>query len=100
MAASLCTVSSQVEHTYTRIIQRLQYIIQSVRICLYVDYFQQDEAWRVKIFNRFTIFDDSLVGVHIQKQSIQLNKPVYLGTSILDDTKALMSDFHYNFILK
>ena len=60
----------------------------------------EEEAWRVKNLNRFTIFDEHLVGVHIQKQSIQLNKPVYLGTSILDDSKALMYDFHYNFMLK
>ena len=40
------------------------------------------------------------MGVHIQKQSIQLNEPVYLGVSILDDSKALMYDFHYNFMLK
>ena len=47
----------------------------------------EDEAWRVKNMNRFTIFDENLVGVHIQKQNIKLNKPVYLGTSILDDSK-------------
>ena len=32
---------------------------------------------------------------------INLNKPVYIGTSILDDSKLLMYyDFHYNFMLK
>ena len=40
------------------------------------------------------------MGVHIQKQSIQLNKHVYLGTSILVDSKALMYEFHYNFMFK
>jgi hypothetical protein len=60
----------------------------------------EEEAWRVKNLNRFTIFDESLVGVHIQKKSIQLNKPVYLGQTILDDSKYLMYDFHYNFMLK
>ena len=60
----------------------------------------EDEAWRVKNMNRFTIFDEHLVGVHIQKQNVKLNKPVYLGTSILDDSKTLMYDFHYNFMLK
>ena len=59
----------------------------------------EDEAWRVKNLNQFTIFDESLVGVHIQKQKILLNKPVYLGQTILDDSKYLMYDFHYNFML-
>jgi len=60
----------------------------------------EDSAWRVKNLNRFTIFDDNLVGVHIQRTKILLNKPVYLGQTILDDSKALMYDFHYNFMLK
>lgn len=60
----------------------------------------EEQAWRVKNLNRFTIFDDNLVGVHKQKQVIHLNKPVYLGQTILDDSKYLMYDFHYNFMLK
>jgi hypothetical protein len=40
------------------------------------------------------------VGVHIQKQKVVLNKPMYLGQNILDDSKALMSSFHYNFMMK
>ena len=34
----------------------------------------EEQAWRVKNLNRFTIFDEDLVGVHIQKQTILLNK--------------------------
>ena len=60
----------------------------------------EEKAWRVKNMNKFTIFDDNLVGVHIQKKKINLNKPVYLGQAILDDSKYLMYDFHYNFMLK
>lgn len=60
----------------------------------------EDQAWRVKNLNRFTIFSENLVGVHIQKKEIHLNKPVYLGQTILDDSKYLMYDFHYNFMLK
>jgi hypothetical protein len=59
-----------------------------------------EQAWRVKNLKKFTIFDDELVGVHIQKTKITLNKPVYLGQTILDDSKFLMYDFHYNFMLK
>ena len=60
----------------------------------------EGKAWRVKNLNRFTIFDEDLVGVHIQKQKILLNKPVFLGQTILDDAKYTMYNFHYNFMLK
>jgi hypothetical protein len=60
----------------------------------------EKEAENVKNMKRFTIFNDSLVGVHIQKLEVKLNKPMYLGQCILDDSKFLMYDFHYNFMLK
>jgi hypothetical protein len=60
----------------------------------------EDQALRVKNMKRFTIFDDDLVGVHIHKKKVKLNKPIYLGQNILDDSKHLMYNFHYNFMLK
>ena len=60
----------------------------------------EEEALRVKNMKRFTIFNDKLVGLHIQRKEIKLNKPIYLGQCILDDSKVLMSDFHYNTIIK
>lgn len=60
----------------------------------------EDQAMRVKNLKRFTIFDDNLVAVHIQKQKVRLNKPMYLGQTILDQSKLLMYNFHYNFMLK
>ena len=58
----------------------------------------EEQALRVKNMKRFTPFGESLVGVHIQKKKIKLNKPIYLGQNILDDSKVLMADFHYNFM--
>lgn len=60
----------------------------------------EEESLRVKNLKRFTLFSENLVGVHIQKTKIGLNKPVYLGQTILDDSKFLMYDFHYNFMLQ
>ena len=54
----------------------------------------------IKNLKTFRIFDDGLVGVHLHKTKIKLDKPIYLGQTILDDSKVLMLDFHYNFILK
>ena len=42
--------------------------------------------------------NESLVSVHMKKTSLTMNKPVYLGMSILDLSKTLMYDFHYNYI--
>ena len=44
------------------------------------------------------IFNENLVSVHMKKTSLTMNKPVYLGMSILDLSKTLMFDFHYNYI--
>ena len=43
-------------------------------------------------------FDENLVSVHMKKTSLEMNKPVYLGMSILDLSKRVMYDFHYNYI--
>ena len=45
------------------------------------------------------IFDEILVAVHMMKTNLYINKPVYLGMSILDFSKSLMYDFYYNYIM-
>jgi len=49
---------------------------------------------------RFTIFNENLVGVHQCKQQVKLNKPIFIGQNVLDQSKYLMYDFHYNTMLK
>ena len=49
-------------------------------------------------FDRINIFTEDLVAVHMKKTTIKLHKPIYLGMSILDLSKTLMYDFHYNYI--
>ena len=48
-------------------------------------------------FNHCNIFSEDLVAIHMKKKLV-FNKPVYLGMCILDSSKALMYDFHYNYI--
>ena len=49
-------------------------------------------------FDRAKIFDEHLVTVHMKKTEVYFNKPIYVGQAILDLSKTLMFDFHYNFI--
>ena len=46
------------------------------------------------------IFNENLVAVHKIKETLTLNRPAYLGMCILDLSKTLMYDFHYNYIKK
>ena len=49
-------------------------------------------------YNSCKIFSENLISVHMKKTSLVMNKPVYLGACILDLSKTIMYDFHYNYI--
>ena len=46
------------------------------------------------------IFNENLLAVHKIKETLTLNRPAYVGMCILDLSKTLMYDFHYNYIKK
>ena len=46
------------------------------------------------------ILDKNLVAVHKIKPVLLLNKPVYVGFSILELSKMIMYDWHYNYFVK
>ena len=43
------------------------------------------------------IFNENLMAVHKVKEMLTLNRPAYVGMCILDLSKTLMYDFHYNY---
>ena len=49
-------------------------------------------------FKSRKIFNENLVSVHMKQTSLTMVKPVYLGMCILDLSKTIMFDFHYNYI--
>ena len=44
------------------------------------------------------IFDNNIVVIHKSKLASKLNKPAYIGISILDLSNVLMYEFHYDYI--
>ena len=46
------------------------------------------------------IFNENLMAVHKVKEALTLNRLPYVGMCILDLSKMLMYDFHYNYIKK
>lgn len=50
-------------------------------------------------FTSSRIINDDLVMIHMRRLRVLLNKPIYTGFCILDLSKALMYEFHYNYIL-
>ncbi|XP_050527948.1 uncharacterized protein LOC126898042 [Daktulosphaira vitifoliae] len=42
-----------------------------------------------------TIYGDNLCAVHLHKDDLVFDKPMYIGFAVLDISKTLMYDFHY-----
>ena len=62
-----------------------------------------------KVFLKYTsrptyvthkLFDEDYAAIHEIKPVLILNKPIYVGFKVLDLSKWMMHDFHYNFIKK
>ncbi|CAB0044282.1 unnamed protein product, partial [Trichogramma brassicae] len=50
-------------------------------------------------FHSRAIFDENLVAIQLSKTSVTIDKPVYVGFSILDISKTQLYRFHYDFML-
>ena len=50
-------------------------------------------------FKSFRIFNEDLAGVHMLKTNLVLDKPIYVGAAVLDLSKILMYEFHYNYVV-
>ena len=51
-------------------------------------------------YKHCTIFDENLAAVDLQRTKLRFDKPVYVGMCILDLSKTLMYEFHYNYAKK
>ncbi|XP_050500866.1 uncharacterized protein LOC126880841 [Diabrotica virgifera virgifera] len=50
------------------------------------------------LFKNVTIFNENLVAIEMRKDEIWLNKPIYVGMSILDLAKTTIYDFQYGYL--
>ena len=51
-------------------------------------------------FEREEVFSENFSAIHMKKESIVMNKPIYIGTAVLDLSKILMYDYLYNDLKK
>lgn len=49
-------------------------------------------------FHSGIVFDENLVAIQLNKLKVVYNKPIYIGFCVLDISKTLMYDFHYNYM--
>lgn len=49
-------------------------------------------------FKCSTIFNENLVAVELFKNEIIFDKPIYVGMCVLDISKTILYDFHYNYM--
>ena len=78
----------------------MENIRKRVNIKLVTDRKKAEKLAAKPNFKHCNIFDEDLIAIHMKKTSLTMNKPVYLGMNILDLSKTLMFDFHYNYIKK
>ncbi|XP_022163064.1 uncharacterized protein LOC111028643 [Myzus persicae] len=51
-------------------------------------------------FKHSTSYTENLNAVSLENKIIEFNKPIYIGFSVLDISKTLMYDYHYNVMKK
>ena len=76
----------------------MENIRNRVDIKLGNDKIQAEKSITEPNFDHCNIFSEGLVGIRMKKTRLLFNKPVYLVMCILDLSKTLMYDFHYNYV--
>ena len=77
-------------------------IMENIRKCVDVRLVTDQKKFSKLVskptFVNSKIFNEDLVAVHKIKETLTLDRPAYVGMCILDFSKTLMYDFHYNYI--
>ena len=51
-------------------------------------------------YNNHVIYEENMAAIQLKKTVVHLNKPRYVGMSILDISKLLMYQYHYNYLMQ
>lgn len=51
-------------------------------------------------FKSSTIYNNQLCAIHMHRDVLTFDKPIFVGFAVLDISKNLMYDFHYNVMKK
>ncbi|XP_051173486.1 uncharacterized protein LOC127289543 [Leptopilina boulardi] len=51
-------------------------------------------------FHSRAIFSENLVAIELRRLEVLFNKPIYIGLTVLDVSKILMYEFHYDYVRK
>ena len=60
--------------------------------------FSEYTSWPTYVTHK--LFDESYAAIHEIRPVLVLSKPIYVGFTVLELSKWMMYDFHYNFIKK
>ena len=80
---------------FGKTVENLRKLIDVKLVCSH----EEDKLMRLiasPAFAQANIFDDDLAAIKVHKSNLVLNRPVYVGMSILDLSRHLMYDFYYN----
>ena len=78
----------------------IENVRKRVDVRLVTDEKKLDKLTSKPTFVSSKIFNENLMAVHKVKETLTLNRPAYVGMCILDLSKTLMYNFHYNYIKK
>ena len=78
----------------------MENLCKQVDVRLVTDEKKLDKLTAKPTYVSSKILNENLVAVHKVKETLTLNRPAYAGVCILDISKMLMYDFHYNYIKK
>ena len=51
-------------------------------------------------FHSRSIFDENVVAIQLARTEITIQKPIYVGLSVLEISKTIIYDFHYSYMRK